>query len=167
LGGGPLPTSDNPRGTLLYDAIWLGAREKLASEVGRKALIILTDGEDQGSQETIKSAVEAAQRADAMVYVILIADRGFYFSGGMGYGGDRAMRDLARDTGGRAIEAGNDERKLKEAFDQISAELRSQYNLGYTPTNTKLDGKFRKVEIKTKQKDYKVQTRSGYYAANQ
>jgi VWFA-related protein len=167
LGGGPIPTSNNPRGTLLYDAIWLSSREKLATEVGRKALIILTDGEDQGSQETIKNAVESAQKADAMVYVILIADRGFYFSSGMGYGGDRAMRDLARETGARAIEAGNNEKKLKEAFDQISAELRSQYSIGYTSTNTKLDGSFRKVEIKPKQKDYKVQTRSGYYAVSQ
>jgi len=167
LGGGPIPTSDNPRGTLLYDAIWLGAHDKLASEVGRKALIVLTDGEDQGSQESIKSAVEAAQKADTMVYVILCADRGFYSSGGMNYGGDRAMRDLARDTGARAIEAGNDERKIKAAFDQISAELRSQYNIGYISTNTKFDGSFRKVEIKAKQKDYKTQACSGYYAASQ
>jgi VWFA-related protein len=160
LGGGPVPQT--PRGTLLYDAIWLGSREKLASEVGRKAMIILTDGEDQGSRETIKSAIEAAQKADVMVYVILIADRGFY--GGMGYSGDRAMKDVTRETGGRMIEVGNNEKKLKDAFDQISAELRSQYNIGYNPTNTKLDGSFRKIEIKTKDKDYHIQVRSGYYA---
>ena len=164
LGGGPLPTSQTPRGTLLYDAIWLGAREKLASEVGRKAMIILTDGEDQGSRETVKEAIEVAQKADAMVYVILIADRGFYFSAGQAYGGDRAMKDMARDTGGRVIEAGNNQKKLKDAFDQISAELRSQYSIGYTPTNAKLDGTFRKVEIKAANKDYRVQCRSGYYA---
>ena len=164
LGGGPLPTSQVPRGTLLYDAIWLGSREKLASEVGRKAMIILTDGEDQGSRETVKDAIEAAQKADVMVYVILIADRGFYFSQGGSYGGDRAMRDLSRETGGRVIEVGNNEKKLKDAFDQISAELRSQYSIGYTPTNAKLDGTFRKVEIKPANKDYKVQGRSGYYA---
>ena len=117
MGGGPIPTSGTPRGTLLYDAIWLGAREKLASEVGRKAMIILTDGEDQGSRETIKGAIEAAQKADAMVYVILIADRSFY--GGLGYGGDRAMKDVARETGGRVIEVGNNQKKLQEAFDQI------------------------------------------------
>jgi VWFA-related protein len=161
LGGGPLPTSNNPKGTLLYDAIWLGAREKLASEVGRKAMIILTDGEDQGSRETIKNAIEAAQKSDAIVYVILIADRGFY--GGL-YGGDREMKKLSVETGGRVIEVGNNEKKLKQAFDQISAELRSQYSIGYTPTNAKLDGTFRKVEIRTKNKDYKIQSRSGYYA---
>ena len=162
LGGGPLPTSQTPRGTLLYDAIWLGSREKLASEVGRKAMIILTDGEDQGSRESIKSAIEAAQKADAMVYVILIADREFY--GSYGYSGDRAMKEIARETGGRVIEVGNNQKKLKEAFDQISAELRSQYSIGYTPTNAKLDGSFRKIEIKPKNKDYRVQARAGYYA---
>jgi VWFA-related protein len=164
MGGGPFPTAGVPRGTLLYDAIWLGAREKLAAEVGRKAMIILTDGEDQGSQETIKNAIEAAQKADAMVYVILIADRNFYFGQGMGYSGDRAMRDLARDTGGRVINVGDNVKKLKEAFDQISAELRSQYSIGYTPSNAKLDGSFRKVEIHTRDKDQKIQARSGYYA---
>jgi VWFA-related protein len=163
VAGGPVPTASTPRGTLLYDAVWLGSREKLASEVGRKAMILLTDGEDQGSRESIKSAIEAAQKADVMVYVILIADRGFY--GGMGYSGDRAMKDLTRETGGRVIEVGNDQKKLKEAFDQIAAELRSQYSIGYTSTNSKLDGSFRKIEIKTKNKDFRIQARSGYYAS--
>ncbi len=161
LGGGPFPTTQVPRGTLLYDAIWLSAREKLAQEVGRKAMIILTDGEDQGSRETIKEAIEAAQKADSIVYVILIADRGFYEGF---YSGDREMKKVAEDTGGRVIEVGNNEKKLKDAFDQISAELRSQYSIGYTPSNTKLDGTFRKVEIKTKEGQYKVQARKGYYA---
>lgn len=162
LGGGPVPTLGVPRGTLLYDAVWLGSREKLANEVGRKAMIILTDGQDQGSQETIKRAIEAAQKADSMVYVILIADIGFYHGGG--YAGDRAMRELARETGGRVIQVGNNAKKLKDAFGQISAELRSQYSIGYTPTNAKLDGSFRKIEIHLKNKEYKIQARSGYYA---
>lgn len=160
LGGGPVPVS-NPKGTLLYDAIFLAADEKLASEVGRKAMIILTDGEDQGSHEHIKDAVEAAQKADSICYVLLIADRGFY--GGMGYSGDRQMKKLAEETGGRVINVGNKPEKVKEAFDQIANELRSQYSIGYTPTNSKRDGSFRKVEIKTKQ-PYKVQARTGYYA---
>lgn len=159
LGGGPVPTT--PRGTLLYDAIYLGADEKLKNEVGRKAMIIFTDGEDQGSRLRIQDAVEAAQKADAICYVILIADRGFY--GGFGYSGDSDMRKLAEATGGRVIEVGNKQEKLKQAFDQIQNELRSQYNIGYTPTNTKLDGSYRKIQIKTKG-DYKVQARQGYYA---
>jgi VWFA-related protein len=164
LGGGPFPTSSTPKGTLLYDAIYLGAHDKLASEVGRKAMIILTDGEDQGSQLKIRDAVEAAQKADVMCYVILIADRGFY---GGGYGGDREMRKLTEETGGRTIEASNKPEKLRAAFDQIAAELRSQYSIGYTPINTKLDGTFRKVEIKTTNKDYRIQARKGYYALKQ
>jgi VWFA-related protein len=59
---------------------------------------------------------------------------------------------------------GNKIEKLRDAFDQISRELRSQYNIGYTPTNTKRDGSFRRVEIRPKQSDYKIQARSGYYA---
>ena len=165
LGGGPIPNS-HPRGTLLYDAVWLAANEKLGREAGRKAMIVLTDGQDQGSQETIKGAIESAQRADAMVYVLLIADRGFYGSGGFGYNGDHEMKEMAEQTGGRVIEVGNKFEKLKEAFDQIQSELRSQYSIGYTPTNTKRDGTFRKVEIRNKE-GHRVQSRRGYYALSQ
>ena len=76
------------------------------------------------------------------------------------------MRKLTEQTGGRVINVGNKFDKLKEAFDQIAQELRSQYNVGYTPTNTKQDGSFRKLEIKSKQ-SYKIQARSGYYAARE
>lgn len=161
LGGGPIPTS-NPRGTLLYDAIYLASHDELSHEVGRKAMIILTDGEDQGSQLRIKDAIEAAQKSDSIVYVLLIADRGFYGFGG--YSGDREMKKLSEETGGRVIEVGNKPEKLKQAFQQISQELRTQYNIGYTPTNAKHDGTFRKVEIRTKQQGYKIQSRAGYYA---
>jgi VWFA-related protein len=162
LGGGPVPTSSIPRGTLLYDAVYLASHDELAHEVGRKAMIILTDGEDQGSQSNVKDAIEAAQKSDAIVYVLLIADRGFYGFGG--YSGDSSMKKLAGETGGRVIEVGNKMEKLKSAFDQIAQELRSQYNIGYTPVNSKLDGSFRKVEIRAKDKNYKIQSRNGYYA---
>ncbi len=109
LGGGPVPTT--PRGTLLYDAIYLGANDKLKNEVGRKAMIIFTDGEDQGSRLRIQDAIEAAQKADTICYVILIADRGFY--GGFGYSGDYDMKKLAEQTGGRVIEVGNKQEKLR------------------------------------------------------
>src|SRR5437588_8126788 len=104
LGGGPIPTS-TPRGTLLYDAIYLASHDELSHEVGRKAMIILTDGEDQGSQLRIKDAIEAAQKSDSIVYVLLIADRGFY--GGFGYFGGSEVKKLAGETGGRGIEVGN------------------------------------------------------------
>src|SRR5579863_1424181 len=161
-GGGPVPTAQSP-GTVLYDAVYLSAHDMLAKEVGRKAMILLTDGEDEGSRLKIKDAIEAAQKADAIVYVLLCADRGFYGSFQMGYSGEGEMRKLTEATGGRVINVGNKFDKLREAFDQIAAELRSQYNLGYTPINTKLDGGYRKLEIKCKQ-NYKVQARAGYYA---
>jgi VWFA-related protein len=160
---GPIPcSSSGPRGTALYDAVYLASHDEFSHEVGRKAMILLTDGEDQGSRLKIKDAIEAAQKADAICYVLLIADRGFYGLGG--YSGDAEMRKLTQETGGRMIEVGNKIEKLREAFDQISQELRSQYNIGYVPTNSVRDGSFRKVEIKPKQKDYKIQARSGYYA---
>ncbi len=162
-GGGPVPTSGLNVGTLLYDAVYLSSHDMLAKEVGRKAMILLTDGEDEGSKLKIKDAIEAAQKADAMIYVLLCADRGFYGGYGMGYSGESEMRKLTEQVGGRVINVGNKFDKLREAFDQIAAELRSQYNIGYTPTNTKLDGSYRKLEIKNKQ-SYKIQARAGYYA---
>ena len=162
LGGGTIPTQGTPRGTLLYDAVYLAAHDELSQQVGRKAMILLTDGEDQGSRLKIRDAIEAAQKADTIVYVLLCADRGFYGFGG--YSGDREMKKLTEETGGRVIEVGNKFDKLKQGFDQIANELRSQYNVGYTPTNSKLDGTFRKVEIRTNNKDYKIQARTGYYA---
>jgi VWFA-related protein len=163
---GPIPcSSTGQRGTALYDAVYLASHDEFSHEVGRKAMILLTDGQDEGSRLKIKDAIEAAQKADAICYVLLIADRGFYgFGGGFGYNGDSEMKKLTQETGGRVIEVGNKIEKLRQAFDQISQELRSQYNIGYTPTNAVRDGSFRKVEIKNKQGDYKVQARSGYYA---
>jgi VWFA-related protein len=159
IGGGPLPTS-NPRGTLLYDAVYLAAHDKLQSQSGRKIMVLLTDGGDQGSQETLKSAAEAAQKANVIIYVILIADRGFY--GGF-YSGDSQMRQLAEQTGGRVIDVGNSGRRLEDAFDQIQDELRTQYLLSYTPTNRNADGTYRKIELECG-KGLKVQARKGYYA---
>jgi len=162
MGGGPVPQHNSP-GTLLYDAVYLSAHDMLAKETGRKAMILLTDGQDEGSRLKIQDAIEAAQKADSIVYVLLCADRGFYGGGGFGYSGESDMRKLTEQTGGRVINVGNKFDKLREAFDQIAAELRSQYNIGYTPTNTKLDGSYRKLEIKNKQ-NYKIQARAGYYA---
>jgi VWFA-related protein len=163
-GGGPVPTASSP-GTVLYDAVYLSAHDMLSKEVGRKAMILLTDGEDEGSRLKIQDAIEAAQKADAIVYVLLCADRGFYGSAGFGYSGEGEMRKLTEATGGRVINVGNKFDKLRDAFDQIAAELRSQYNIGFTSTNTKLDGTYRKLEIKNKE-NYKIQSRAGYYAGH-
>jgi VWFA-related protein len=166
-GTGSITGNGTARGTLLFDAVYLAAHDKLRPEAGRKILVLLTDGGDQGSQENLKTATEAAQKANAIVYVILIADRGFY--GGYGINladtGAAAMDRLARETGGRLINVGNNGKKLEEAFNQIQDELRTQYLLSYTPTNPKIDGTFRNLNI-TCGKDLKVQARKGYYATN-
>ena len=162
IGGGPFPTS-NPRGTLLYDAVYLAAHDKLMSQTGRKIMVLLTDGGDQGSQETLKSAAEAAQKANTIIYVVLLADHPFYGGFGGAYNGAAEMQQLAEQTGGRVINVGNNGRKLEDAFDQIQDELRTQYLASYTPTNKEADGKFRKIELDCG-KGVKVQARKGYYA---
>jgi VWFA-related protein len=162
-GTGSVTGNGTARGTLLYDAVYLAAHDKLHQEAGRKILVILTDGGDQGSQETLKSSIEAAQKANTIIYVILIADRGFYGGFGMTYSGDSDMERLAKETGGRVINVGNNGKKLEDAFDQIQDELRTQYLASYTPTNLKVDGTFRMLNI-TCQKGQKVQARKGYYA---
>ncbi len=159
MGGGPVPTLSQACCTMLYDAVYLASHDQLAQQVGRKAMILLTDGEDEGSKVKIQEAIEAAQKSDSICYVILIADRG----GWQGFGGGE-MNKLAKETGGRVIEVGNKFDKLKEGFAQIANELRSQYSVGYTPVNDKLDGTFRKIQIQANNKDYKIQARSGYYA---
>ncbi|WP_263411561.1 VWA domain-containing protein [Terriglobus tenax] len=169
IGGGPVPVG-NPRGTLLYDAVYLAAHDKLRAEAGRKVIVVLTDGVDQGSQETLKSSIESAQKANAIVYVILVEDRSFYSNGGImigGGGGGGYMKKLAEETGGRMIDVGSNGKKLKDAFLQISDELRTQYLMSYTPTNNKLDGTFRKQEITCGEKGLKVQARRGYYAVDE
>jgi VWFA-related protein len=165
-GTGSVTGNGSARGTLLFDAVYLAAHDKLRQEAGRKILVLLTDGGDQGSQETLKTATEAAQKANAIVYVILLSDRGFY-GGGFGINladtGERDMQKLASDTGGRVINVGNNGKKLQEAFDQIQDELRTQYLASFTPTNTKIDGTFRTLNI-TCQPGQKIQARKGYYA---
>jgi len=156
-GQGTIPVS-RPKGTLLYDAVYVASTDKLQREAGRKAMVLLTDGGDQGSQETLANAIQAAQRSEVIVYVIMIADRMYFRSG------DSEMHKLADQTGGRVIDVGNNPKKLRDAFDQIGAELRSQYMIGYTPTNIVADGKYRKMEVKAANPEYKIQARKGYYA---
>ena len=161
-GGGTVPTIGQPKGTLLYDAVYLAAKQKLNQETGRKAMILLTDGEDQGSRTKINEAIAAAQRSNVIVYTILIADRGFY--GGFGYSGFSSMKKLTEETGGRLIDVGNNGKKLEAAFQQIEDELRTQYMASYTPSNTKMDGTFRKLSVECRGDGLKVQVRKGYFA---
>ena len=161
-GGGTIPTIGAPKGTLLYDAVYLASNEKMNQETGRKAMILLTDGEDEGSVHKIQEAIAAAQKTNVIVYTILIADRGFY--GGFGYSGFSAMKKLTEETGGRLIDVGNNGKKLEAAFQQIEDELRTEYVASYTPTNTKLDGSFRHTTVECRGDGMKVQVRKGYFA---
>jgi VWFA-related protein len=154
---GPLPPSARGmRGTAFYDAIYVACREKLASEAGRKALVIITDAVDMGSKVKLEEAIEMAQRTDTVIHILLTYDP--YYGADSGVG-----KKIAEETGGRMIEV-RSEKKLQEAFDQISEELRTQYLLGYYPSNTERDGRFRKIKVEVPGKDMKVLARKGYYA---
>ena len=157
---GPVPTISQMRGTILYDAVFLAAHDQLHGQVGRKALILITDGIDQGSRYTKEKAIESAQRADAIIYSIEYFDRGAY---GMFAPSNSALRQMSEETGGRVFRVDR-KHPLDEVFKQIQDELRSQYALGYAPTNSVKDGTFRRIEIQADQKDLKVQARKGYYA---
>lgn len=164
-GASPLPSTFPTSGgaTHLYDGVYLASHDMLRNEVGRKVIILLTDGEDEGSKLTLNQGLEAAQKADVIIYSILISDRAFYSRWGIGYGGESALSKLSGETGGRVFRADN-QRNTSEAFSEIAAELRTQYLLGYTPSNKTADGTFRHIKVRVKDGHYDVQARRGYYA---
>ena len=189
-------------GTLLYDAIYLASNELMKKQPGRKALIVLSDGDDRGSKESLQSAIEAAQRADTVVYSVLFADNhresgGFGFPGGGGMGrrgggfpgggfpggggsggggrgggrnpqephvdGKKILDRISKETGGRLYEVSK-KQAMDQIYDSIAEELRTQYNLGYTPDKGNAEAGYHKISLAAKQKDLVVQTREGYYA---
>jgi VWFA-related protein len=159
-------------GTALYDAVFLGADEIMRKQSGRKALILLSDGEDNGSRITLEGAVEAAQRADTIVYTILFSDGDFDMRpiraaarrGGFEIpDGKETMRDIARHTGARFFEV-NRKLSFQKVFSIIEEDLRNQYSLGYSPDPPAAAGSYRRIRLKSKQKGLVIQTREGYYA---
>lgn len=176
-------------GTLLYDSVYLASNEVMKKQQGRKALIILSDGVDHGSKESLITAIEAAQRADTVIYSILFADDepheshgGFGGMGGPGGGwggmgggrhggshypreerpdGKKILDQLSKETGGRLLEVSKKE-TVEAIYAQIEEELRNQYSIGYTPDSGSGAG-YHKIVLKTKQKDQIVQARDGYY----
>ncbi|MDX2268125.1 MAG: VWA domain-containing protein [Bryobacter sp.] len=151
---GPVPTT--PRGTRLYDAVYLAANEKLKNETGRKVIVLISDGADQGSYYKFQDALKQSHLADAVVYGFFYAERGYYSDMG-------TMKKFSSETGGRVVDVTR-RGALEQAFAQLEEEMRSQYSLAYSPSNQNRDGAFRKIEIKTRQRDLKVQARRGYYA---
>lgn len=172
-------------GTLLYDAIYLASNEMMKLQHGRKALIVLSDGVDHGSKETLDEALEAAQRTDTVVYSILFKDdeSNSHWGGGFGYpgggtgrpggghrypqeshpDGKKVLERISKETGGRLFEVSK-KQSIEQIYSQVQEELRNQYSLGYTPEKTNESTGYRKIALATKQKDLAVQARDGYYA---
>ena len=152
----------------------------MKKQSGRKTLIVLSDGVDMGSKTTLESAIEAAQRADTVVYSILFSDAQAYGSGG-GFGGigrqgggrgrnpeqerpdgKKILARISKETGGRLFEVSKKE-PIDQIYSQVSEELRNQYSLGYTPDRKDAATGYRKIHLATRQKDLAVQARDGYY----
>jgi len=178
-------------GTLLYDAVYLASNEMMMKQQGRKALIVLSDGVDRGSKETLASAIEAAQRADTLVYSILFKAEQEYGNGGFGgrgmggmggrggmgrHGGGgrypqesrpdgkKILEQISKETGGRLFEVSKKE-PIEQIYASVQDELRNQYSLGYTPNPANTGPGYHKITLTTKQKDLIVQTRDGYYVS--
>lgn len=147
----------------LFDAIDLVCDQKMIRETGRKAMIVLSDGEDSGSTVNYKRAVEMALRAESTIFSISINHGGFFGTSDDTRKGDKILRNLARETGGKVFFPFKVE-ELEDAFRQINTELRSQYSIGYLSTNSRRDGRFRKLEVKVNEKSMEIKHRKGYYA---
>lgn len=161
----PVPTASKPKGTVLFDAVWVTAREKLLNEAGRKAMILITDGVDFGSKVELEEALIEAHRADAVIYAIYYFDPEAYRTphGWLYRPSDSALKKLASETGGQVFRVSK-KWPLSRIFEEIQNELRSQYALAFVPAHQQKDGSYHKIEVETKRKDLKVMSRRGYYA---
>ena len=172
IGGGvitgtPPASSDNQMtagSTAIWDSIWVTSDEILgpAPEKTRRAIILLSDGVNTSGRKKLDDAIQAALKAEAIIYAIGVGDD---FYGGVDRG---SMNKIAEKTGGRAFFP-RDERELREAFRQIEEEMRSQYLIAYEPSDQKLDGSYRKIEIQLtntllQKEKVKVTHRQGYFA---
>jgi VWFA-related protein len=154
-------TGPGAGGTHFYDAI-CQASKLMAGQVGRRVLVLLTDGEDLGSEATPATALEAAQRADVIVYSVDVSNRAFYLDRNMGFHGDSVLKKFSAATGGRMSRV-SDANSTTAAFSQIGKELRGQYFLGYSPTK-RADGASRTINVQVRRCSCKVRARRTYYA---
>jgi VWFA-related protein len=172
-------------GTMLYDGIYLASNDVMKKQTGRKALILLTDGEDNGSKVSLAEAVSSAQRTDTLAYSVRIADdEGGMNRGLMGPGmgrhggwggpgrsggysnrpdGKKILQQISRETGGGYFEVSK-KKTVDAIYAQIEEELRNQYSIGYTPQAPPSEGEYRKIQVTLKNKNYVVQAREGYYS---
>lgn len=153
--------------TRLYDAVYRICEEKMFAEAGRRRTIVLiTDGEDTASDHTLEETINIALRAEVVVFVISNKAAGFFGvqAGQVDSSEDKSLKKLAEDTGGRAFFTGTT-LELERGFANVTKELRSQYLIAYSPSNTNLDGKMRTIEVRVPgKKDLKIRTRKGYPA---
>jgi Ca-activated chloride channel family protein len=150
--------------TAIWDAVWATSEELIgaSAEHTRRAIILLTDGDDTSSRLKMDEAIAAAQKADALIYAIGIGDR-YTFNVNEG-----ALRKIAERTGGRAYFPEH-QRDLRDAFTQIQRDLREQYLVAYSPSNKARDGSYRKIEIQLvnpelKRQNLRLNYRTGYFA---
>jgi VWFA-related protein len=154
-------------GTLLYDAVYVVARNALVNETGRKAMVILSDGGDNGSHKSLDDAIEQAQRADVQIYSILYSMRSSFSGNNSGRAptidtGLESLRKLSESTGGRVFKE-SATMGLREIFSQIAEDLRLQYELGYKPDPGTPPNSYHKLELKAKDKKLAVQARKGFF----
>ena len=168
VGGYQGPIQNNIGGTHLYDAIVLACHDKLGEEAGRKVMVLITDGEDEGSKYKMYDALMAAQKANTIIYPIYFQPNiGMRFSTGysqpMYSGNTGVLNRLGEETGGKAYFP-RSMKDLRKTFDQIATELHQQYRFGYTPSNPTHDGSFRKIGVRCDRHDVKILARKGYYS---
>lgn len=164
--GPPCRNTGFPRscgGTALWHGLYYTSKE-LKPVTGRKAIVILSDGMDTGSDISLTDLIETAQSAEAVVYSIKYANpmRFMSISATILQAVSRGLERLSRETGGLTFP--NPGRKTSEVFSQIESDLRNTYVLGFTPPDDARDGKFHKLEVKTVRKDLVVRSRAGYWA---
>jgi VWFA-related protein len=150
-------------GTLLYDAVTRACNEIMKKQTGRKALIVLSDGVDFGSEDTLNDAVEAAQRAETLIYSILYSDPGAYGVFGSGHDGRRVLQDMSEDSGGSFFEVSK-KQTVDDMFGILEEELRNQYSLGYVSDKAVTLSEFRNIQLTATQKGLQVHARRRYWA---
>ena len=154
----------NRGGTVLYDAVHVAAADRLRNKTGRKIIVLITDGIDSGSKLKLEDAIKAAQQADTIIYSICYFDPSAYdYDLSSLAESDLVLRKMSGETGGRVFRVDH-QHSLPKIFVELEQEVRSQYAIGYVPTNLKLDGSFRRTELRTVDRSLTVRARKGYYA---
>lgn len=150
-------------GTDLYDSVLLASEQLMRNQSGRKALILLTDGVDNGSEVNLEHAIESAQLADTMIFSILFSDRNAYEGVYASINGKKVLQRISRQTGGVFFQVSEQE-PISAIYAQLEEELRNQYSIGYTPDRAASEPGYRKISLAATRAGLQVITRDGYYS---